>query len=61
MTDLTEASGAVDNASGATVAMEAARLILAAGGKPKRTIMVQLWAAEEYGLLGFSCLGKTKS
>jgi carboxypeptidase Q len=47
-------SGAIDNASGATVAMEAARLILAAGGKPKRTIMVQLWAAEEYGLLGSS-------
>jgi carboxypeptidase Q len=45
-------SGSVDNASGATVAMEAARLILEAGGKPKRTIMVQLWAAEEYGLLG---------
>ncbi len=45
-------SGAVDNASGATVAMESARLILAAGGKPERTIMVQLWAAEEYGLLG---------
>jgi cyclophilin family peptidyl-prolyl cis-trans isomerase len=45
-------SGAVDNASGATVAMEAARLIMAAGGKPKRTIMVQLWAAEEFGLLG---------
>jgi peptidylprolyl isomerase len=32
--------------------MEAARLILAAGGKPQRTIMVQLWAAEEFGLLG---------
>lgn len=46
------ATGAVDNASGATVAMEAARLIMAAGGRPKRTIMVQLWAAEEYGLLG---------
>ena len=46
------ASGAVDNASGATVALEAARLIMAAGGKPKRTIMVHLWAAEEYGLLG---------
>lgn len=45
-------SGAIDNASGATVALEAARLILAAGGKPKRTVMVQLWAAEEYGLLG---------
>jgi cyclophilin family peptidyl-prolyl cis-trans isomerase len=48
------ASGAIDNASGATVAMEAARLILAAGGKPKRTIMVHLWAGEEYGLLGSS-------
>lgn len=46
------ASGAIDNASGATVAMEAVRLILAAGGKPKRTIMVHLWAGEEYGLLG---------
>jgi peptidylprolyl isomerase len=32
--------------------MEAARLILAAGGRPKRTIMVHLWAGEEYGLLG---------
>ncbi len=46
------AGGAIDNASGATVAMEAARLIMEAGGKPKRTIMVHLWAAEEYGLLG---------
>jgi cyclophilin family peptidyl-prolyl cis-trans isomerase len=46
------AAGAIDNASGATVAMEAARLILAAGGRPKRTIMVHLWAGEEYGLLG---------
>ncbi len=45
-------SGAVDNASGATVAMESARLILASGGKPRRTIMVHLWAGEEYGLLG---------
>jgi carboxypeptidase Q len=49
---LAGATAAVDNASGATVAMEAARLILAAGGKPRRTIMVQLWAAEEFGLLG---------
>jgi len=48
------ASAAIDNASGATVAMEAARLIMAAGGKPKRTIMVHLWAGEEYGLLGSS-------
>lgn len=46
------ASGAVDNASGFTPAMEAARLIMAAGGKPKRTILVTLWAGEEFGLLG---------
>jgi cyclophilin family peptidyl-prolyl cis-trans isomerase len=49
---LAGATASVDNASGATPAMEAARLILAAGGKPERTIMVQLWAAEELGLLG---------
>jgi carboxypeptidase Q len=49
---LAGATGAVDNASGAAPAMEAARLIMAAGGKPKRTVMVQLWAAEELGLLG---------
>jgi cyclophilin family peptidyl-prolyl cis-trans isomerase len=47
-------SGAIDNASGSTVALESARLIMAAGGKPKRTVMVHLWAAEEYGLLGSS-------
>lgn len=46
------ASGAVDNGSGFTPAMEAARLIMAAGGKPKRTIIVTLWAGEEFGLLG---------
>jgi carboxypeptidase Q len=49
---LAGATGAVDNASGATVAMESARLILVSGGKPKRTVMVHLWAAEEFGLLG---------
>lgn len=46
------ATGAVDNASGFAPAMEAARLIMAAGGKPKRTILVTLWAGEEFGLLG---------
>ena len=49
---LAGATAAVDNASGAAPAMEAARLILAAGGKPERTVMVHLWAAEEFGLLG---------
>jgi Zn-dependent M28 family amino/carboxypeptidase len=46
------ATGGVDDGSGATPNMEAARLIMAAGGKPKRTILVCLWATEEYGLLG---------
>ncbi len=46
------ATGGVDNGSGATPSMEAARLIMAAGGKPKRTILVTLWGAEEFGLLG---------
>jgi hypothetical protein len=46
------ATGGVDDGSGATPSMEAARLIMAAGGKPKRTILVCLWAAEEYGLFG---------
>lgn len=46
------ATGGVDDGSGATPAMEAARLIMKAGGKPKRTILVCLWAGEEFGLLG---------
>lgn len=46
------ATGGVDDGSGATPAMEAARLIMKAGAKPKRTILVTLWAAEEFGLLG---------
>jgi carboxypeptidase Q len=49
---LSGATASIDNASGAAPSMEAARLILAAGGRPERTIMVQLWAAEEFGLLG---------
>lgn len=46
------ATGGVDNGSGVGPSMEAARLIMQAGGKPKRTILVCLWAAEEFGLLG---------
>jgi len=45
-------TGAVDCGSGFTPAMEAARLIMAAGGRPKRTIMVHLFAAEEIGIVG---------
>ncbi|MBN1197853.1 MAG: M28 family peptidase [Bacteroidales bacterium] len=46
------ATGGVDDGSGATPAMEAARLIMKAGGEPKRTILVCLWSGEEFGLLG---------
>ncbi len=46
------ATGGVDDGSGVTPAMEAARLIMEAGGKPKRTILVCLWAGEEFGLYG---------
>lgn len=46
------ATGGVDDGSGVTPAMEAARLIMKAGGKPKRTILVMLFAGEEFGLLG---------
>jgi hypothetical protein len=46
------ATGGVDDGSGATPSMEAARLIMEAGGKPKRTILVILWAGEEFGLYG---------
>lgn len=46
------ATGAVDDGSGFSVQMEALRLIQAAGAKPKRTIAVILFAAEENGLVG---------
>ncbi len=46
------ATGGVDDGSGVSPTMEAARLIMKAGGKPKRNILVILWAGEEFGLLG---------
>jgi hypothetical protein len=46
------ATGGVDCGSGTTPAIESARLIIEAGGKPKRSIVVCLWAGEEFGLLG---------
>jgi len=46
------ASGAIDDGAGATPTIEAGRLIMVAGGKPKRTILVCLWAGEEFGLWG---------
>jgi hypothetical protein len=46
------ATGAVDDGSGFAPAMEAVRLIKAAGGQAKRSIVVILFAAEEIGLVG---------
>jgi len=37
------ATGAIDDGAGATPTIEAGRLIMAAGGKPKRSILVCLW------------------
>jgi hypothetical protein len=46
------AGGATDNGAGSAVAMEAARIIIASGLKPRRTIRVALWSGEEQGLNG---------
>jgi hypothetical protein len=46
------ATGATDNAIGASVTMEVARIIKALGLKPRRTIRLALWSGEEQGLLG---------
>ena len=45
-------TGATDDAAGCAVAMEAARIIRASGLKPRRTVRVALWGAEEWGFLG---------
>ncbi len=53
----TAGTGATDNAAGAAVAIEAVRLLTAAGAHPRRTIRVALWDGEEhedyYGSLGW--------
>lgn len=50
-------TGATDNAAGAAVAIEAVRLLAAAGARPRRTIRVALWDGEEhedyFGSLGW--------
>ena len=44
--------GAVDNAAGSAVVMEAARILKTLGVRPKRTIRFALWNGEEQGILG---------
>ena len=46
------AQGTVDNGTGVSTTMEAARLLAAVGARPKRTIRFMLWSGEEQGLLG---------
>lgn len=46
------ATGATDNGAGCATTIEAARILMAAGVKPKRTIRFMLWSGEEQGLLG---------
>lgn len=46
------ARGTTDNGTGTATTIEAARLLMAAGAKPRRTIRFMLWSGEEQGLLG---------
>jgi len=45
-------TGAIDDGAGVAITLEAARMILASGLRPRRTIRLILWGAEEVGLLG---------
>lgn|GEM_PF-71433 len=47
-------NGAEDNASGASVVMEVARVMMANKIQPKRSIIFACWGGEERGLLGSS-------
>ncbi len=47
-------TGATDNAAGSVVMMEALRILKAIGARPRRTIRLALWDAEEGGHLGSS-------
>jgi hypothetical protein len=46
------ATGATDNTTGSAAMIEAVRVIRSLALKPRRTIRLALWAAEEQGLLG---------
>jgi carboxypeptidase Q len=46
------ATGATDNAAGAATALEVIRILQTLGVRPRRTIRIALWSAEEQGSLG---------
>ena len=45
-------TGATDNGAGTIVALEAVRILMALGVKPRRTIRIALWTGEEEGIYG---------
>jgi hypothetical protein len=45
-------TGATDNATGSAAMMEVLRILKATGLRPRRTVRIGLWGAEEGGLLG---------
>ena len=45
-------TGATDNATGVAAMMEVMRILHTIGARPRRTIRLALWGAEEQGLLG---------
>lgn len=50
--DTAGATGASDNGTGVATVLEAARILMKVGAKPKRTIRFIFWTGEEQGLLG---------
>ncbi|MFO0836625.1 MAG: M20/M25/M40 family metallo-hydrolase [Phycisphaerales bacterium] len=46
------AEGCTDNGTGSATTLETARILMAVGAKPKRTIRFVDWSGEEQGLLG---------
>ena len=46
------ATGTCDNGTGCSTTLEAARILMKSGIKPRRTIRFMLWSGEEQGLLG---------
>jgi hypothetical protein len=53
--------GCTDNGTGSMVALESARILMAAHARPKRTIRFILWTGEEQGLLGSKAYIKSLS
>jgi carboxypeptidase Q len=46
------ATGTCDNGTGCSTTLEAARILMKSGVKPRRTIRFMLWSGEEQGLFG---------